>query len=183
MRLTTWRHDGAVGIRPKHNRPTNHHDRVVVYVCAYENEVNAPLAELLEAARADAAKHDANVVAEVSETIRRQVPMLRRTGLASAIRKVRGLGRRGVLLLGAPSQVGPIIDLAVVIALVEDAGGGVASIQPLTRDRAEHFQLIDLVDCMKRFAEEREKLRRCDDVFALRRTMSWPLDPGAAKDG
>lgn len=152
-----------------------------MYVCAYENEVNAPLADLLEAARADATKHAATVVTEVHETVRRQVPMLRRAGLRTAIRKVRALGQRGVLLLG--SQVGTLTDLAVLIALVEDAGGGVAAIGPLTRDRAEHFQLIDLVDSMKRFAEERERSLRVDDVTALRRTMSWPLEPGTPEDG
>ena len=183
LRWTGSEYPVEVGISPQHNRPTNHHDRVVVYASFLKDEIGIDLEEQIEAARKDAKKHDAKVIMEIAECVRRKVPIMTRSGLRKAIRTVRGLGRRGVLVLGAPSQVGTLMDLALLLSLVEDTGGGVAGIAPLTHDRAEHFHLISLVDTMRKFAEEREKLRRCDDVFALRRTMSWPLDPGAPKDG
>jgi len=172
-----------VGVTPSHDRPSSTPDRVVSYASFYKGEIGVDLNEQIEAARKDAEKHDAKVILEIAECVRRKVPPMQRSGLREAIRTVRGLGQRGVLLLGAPGQVGSLLDRAMVIALIEDAGGGVASIQPLTRDRVEHFKLIEAVDAMKQFAEERDKLRRADDLLALRRTMSWPLNPGSESDG
>lgn len=167
------------------SNPAGTYDRVIAYACAYRGEAGTlDLDAQIEACRADARRNEALVVGETREEVRsRGTPLVKRAGLMGAIRRVRALGGRGVLVVAAPDRIGPSW-LPVAIALVEDAGAGLASVQPLHCDRLDHFRLVERVDTLRRFADLREVLRREGDMVALRRTATWPLDamPGTSPE-
>ena len=117
-------------------------DRAVIYCSVAGDEVGIPdLAEQERLCREDAAEHDAVVVGVVEEELRHAdifVPF--RPGLMGALRRVRGLRKRGVLLAVGPGRFGSASDQAIVRRLVQDAGGCVETVGPGYPDRITRWR-------------------------------------------
>ena len=168
--------------RPRReDRPRESHDRCVLYCCVAKGEVVVDMEAQEARAREDAAQHDAQVVAVVCEELERHAgPPLERPGLLAALRRVRSLSHRGVLLAISPNRFGAIYDLAALCAVLEDSGGALVTVEPLCAERLDRTLLLRLADTLASYERILKDLRRQDDAVVLRRTLAWP--PGSDTD-
>ena len=163
------------------DHPNETHDRCVVYCCVAKAEVVVDMDAQEARAREDAAEHDAQVVAVVREELgRRPGSPLERPGLLGALRKVRSLAHRGVLLAAMPSRFGSTYDVAALCAVLEDSGGALVTVEPLCAERFDRALLFRLADTLASYERILKDFRQQDDAVVLRRALAWP--PGSDTD-